>query len=162
MACTIVPIAGKPAMSPLRTAVATEANRIQLKMDADARLAAAAGGAARCFGDAAGLEDASLSQLQSTVIAACREEFRHLDAAHPHLEVTLTRFTDRIEVTLAHEGESAPPLGLDAVVGFAAQMGQNSGGPRALEGVDRVQFETHGRFAIMRLTKFLHSPASAA
>jgi hypothetical protein len=162
MACTIVPIAGKPAMSPLRTAVATEANRIQLKMDADARLAAAAGGVARCFGDAAGLEDASLSQLQSTVIAACREEFRHLDAAHPHLEVTLTRFTDRIEVTLAHEGESSPPLGLDAVVGFAPQMGQNSGGPRALEGVDRVQFETRGRFAIMRLTKFLHSPASTA
>jgi hypothetical protein len=149
-------------MSPLRTAVATEANRIQLKMDADARLAAAAGGVARCFGDAAGLEDASLAQLQTTVIAACREEFRHLDAAHPHLEVTLTRFTDRIEVTLAHEGESAPPLGLDAVVGFAAQMGHTSGGPHALEGVDRVQFETHGRFAIMRLTKFLHSPASAA
>ena len=149
-------------MSLLRTAVATEANRIQLKMDADARLAAAAGGVARCFGDAAGLEDASLSLLQTTVIAACREEFRHLDAAHPHLEVTLTRFTDRIEVTLAHEGESSPPLGLDAVVGFAAQMGHNSGGPRALDGVDRVQFETHGRFAIMRLTKFLQPPASAA
>jgi hypothetical protein len=146
-------------MSPLRTAVATEANRIQLKMDADARLAAAAGGVARCFGDDAGLEDASVSQLQTTVIAACREAFRHLNAAHPHLEVTLTRFTDRIEVTLAHEGESSPPLGLDAVVGFAAQMGQTSGGPRALQGVDRVQFETHGRFAIMRLTKFLHSPA---
>jgi hypothetical protein len=142
--------------------VATEAKRIQLKMDADARLAAAAGGVARCFGDAAGLKDASPSQLQSAVVAACREEFRHLDAAHPHLEVTLTCFADRIEVTLAHEGQSSPPLGLDAVVGFAAQMGQNSGGPGALEGVDRVQFETHGRSAILRLTKFLRSPASAA
>jgi hypothetical protein len=162
MGCTIVPIAGKRVKSALRTPVATDAKRIQLKMDADSRLAAAAGGVARCFGDAAGLEVASLSQLQSTVIAACREEFRHLDAAHPHLEVTFSRFTDRIEVTLAHEAESSPPLGLDAVVGFAAQMGHNSGGPGALEGVDRVQFETHGRCAIMRLTKFLHSPASAA
>jgi hypothetical protein len=142
--------------------VASDVKRIQLKMDADARLAAAAGGAARCFGDAAGLKDISLSQLQSSVTAACREEFRRLNVAHPHLEVTLMRFTNRIEVTLAHEGESSPSLGLDAVVGFAAQMEQNSGGPRALEGVDRVQFETQGRCAIMRLTKFLHSPASAA
>lgn len=85
-----------------------------------------------------------------------------MDAAHPHLEVTLTRFTDRIEVTLAHEGESSPSPRLDAVVGFAEQMGQNSSGPRALEGVDRVQFEMQGRCAIVRLTKFLHSPASAA
>jgi hypothetical protein len=161
MACTIVPIAGKRAMSPSRTAVATDAKRTQLKMDADPRLAAAAGGAARCLGDAAGLEDASLSQLQSAIVAACREEFRHLDATHPHLEVTLTRFSDRIEVVLAHEGESSAALGLDAVVGFAAQLGNHSGGARALDGVDRVQFETHGGCAITRLAKLLHSPAPA-
>ena len=148
-------------MSPSPTAVATDAKRMQLKMDADPRLAAAAGGAARCLGDAAGLKDASLSQLQLAIVAACREEFRHLDAAHPHLEVTLTRFADRIEVALAHEEERSPALGLDAVVGFAAQLGDNSGGTRALDGVDRVQFETHGGCAIMRLTKFLHSPAPA-
>ncbi|HVS86586.1 MAG TPA: hypothetical protein VHF01_00040 [Candidatus Acidoferrum sp.] len=141
--------------------MATDAKRIQLKMDADPRLAAAAGAAARCLGDTAGLEDASLSQLQSAIVAACREEFRHLETAHPHLEVTLTRFADRIEVALAHEGESSAAMGLDAVVGFAAQLGDNSGGTRALDGVDRVQFETHGGCAITRLTKFLHSPAPA-
>jgi hypothetical protein len=148
-------------MSPSRTAVATDAKRIQLKMEADPRLAAAAGGAARCLGDAAGLEDASLSQLRAAIVAACREEFRHLDAAHPHLEVTLTRFADRIEVALEHEEERSPAMGLDAVVGFAAQLGGNSGGTRALDGVDRVQFETHGGCAITRLTKFLDSPAPA-
>jgi hypothetical protein len=141
--------------------VATDAKRVQMKIDADPRLAAAAGGAARCLGAAAGLEDASLSQLQSAIVAACREEFRHLDAAHPHLEVTLTRFDDRIEVALAHEGESSPAMGLDAVVGFAAQLGDNSSGTRALDGVDRVQFETHGGCTITRLTKFLRSPAPA-
>jgi hypothetical protein len=131
-------------------------------MDADPRLAAAAGGAARCLGDAAGLKDASLSQLRSAIVAACREEFRHLDATHPHLEVTLTRFADRIEVALAHERESSPAMGIEAVVGFAGQLRDNSGGTRALDGVDRVQFETHGGCAIMLLTKFLHSPAPAA
>ena len=49
-------------MSPLRTAVATEAKRIQLQIDADPRLAAAAGGAAHYLGAAAGLEEASLDQ----------------------------------------------------------------------------------------------------
>ena len=142
--------------------MATEVKRILLKIDADPRLAAAAGGAARCFGDAAGLEKASLCQLQSAVVAACREEFQHLDAAHPHLEVTLARLPDRIEVALAHEGESSTAMGLDAVVGFAGQLGGNSSGARALDGVDRVQFETHGGCAILRLTKFLHSPAPAA
>lgn len=149
-------------MWPSRIAVATDVKRIQLKMEADARLAAAAGGAARFFGDAAGLEGGPLAQLQSTVIAACSEEFQHLDAAHPQLEVTFSRFTDRIEVTLAHEGENATPGRLDALRGLVPQMEGKSGGLGALEGVDRVQFETHGRSAILRLTKFLHSPASAA
>jgi hypothetical protein len=76
--------------------------------------------------------------------------------------VTLTRFADRIEVALAHERESSPAMGIEAVVGFAGQLRDNSGGTRALDGVDRVQFETHGGCAIMRLTKFLHSPAPAA
>src|SRR5260370_12355023 len=110
MACTIVPIAGKRATSHSRTTVATEAKRIQLQIDADPGLAGAAGGAAHYLGVAAGIEEASLEQLQSAIVAACREEFRKLDAAHPHLEVTLTRFIDRIEVALAHEAEDSPAV----------------------------------------------------
>lgn len=142
--------------------MATEAQSIQLQIDADPRLAAAAGGAARYLGDAAGLEDASLSQLQSAIVAACRKEFRHLGAAHPHLQVTLTRFTDRIEVALVHEGERPPAESLGAVVGSAAQSRGNSGCTCILDGVDQVQFETHGGCAVTRLTKFLHSPPPAA
>jgi hypothetical protein len=141
--------------------VATEAKRIQLQIDADPRLAAAAGGAAHYLGVAAGLEDASLDQLQSAIVAACREEFRKLDAAHPHLEVTLTRFIDRIEVALAHEAEGSP-ASINAAAGSAAQLGDNSSCACRLEGIDRVQFETHDGCAVTRLTKFLHSPASAA
>jgi hypothetical protein len=161
MACTIVPLAGKRAMSPSRTAVATEAQSIQLQIDADLRLAAAAAGAARYLGDAAGLEDACLSQLQSAIVAACGKEFGHLGAAHPHLHVTLTRFPDRIEVALAHEEQRAPAESLDAVVGSAAQSRGISGCTCTLDGVDLVQFETHGGCAITRLTKFIPSPAPA-
>jgi hypothetical protein len=142
--------------------VATEAKRIQLQIDADPRLAAAAGGAAHYLGVAAGLEEPSLDQLQSAIVAVCREEFRKLSAAHPHLEVTLTRFIDRIEVALAHEAEDAPAVSINAVAGSAAQSGDNSSCMCRLDGVDLVQFETHDGCAVTRLTKFLHSPDSAA
>jgi hypothetical protein len=162
MANTIVPIAGKRAKSHSRTAVATEAKRIQLQIDADPRLAAAAGGAAHYLGVAAGLEEPLLDQLQSAIVAACREEFRKLSAAHPHLEVTLTRFIDRIEVALVREAEDAPAVSINAVGGSAAQLEGNSSCACRLDGIDRVQLETHDGCAVTRLTKFLHSPASAA
>jgi hypothetical protein len=142
--------------------VTAEAKRIQLQIDADPRLAAAAGGAAHYLGVAAGLEEASLDQLQSTIVAACREEFRKLSAAHPHLEVTLTRFIDRIEVALAREAEDAPAVSIKAAAGSAAQLGDNTNCACRLDGIDRVQFETRDGCAVTRLTKFLHSPASAA
>lgn len=142
--------------------MATEAKRIQLQIDADPRLAAAAGGAAHYLGVAAGLEEASLGQLQSAIVAACREEFQKLDAAHPHLEVTLTRFIDRIEVALARDAEGLPAMGINPVGGSADQLGDNTSRARRLDGIDRVQFETHDGCAVTRLTKFLHSPPPAA
>lgn len=81
-----------------------------MQIDADARLAAAAGGAARYLADAAGLQDEAISQLQSATVAACQEAFKHLTPEHPRLEVILTRFADRIEVALAQEGDTEPPV----------------------------------------------------
>ena len=136
MDCTIVPIAGRPATSRSRIPVATETKRIRLKIDADPRLAAAAGGAARYFGDAAGLENPGPSQLQAATVAACNEAFQQIHAIQQHLEVTLTRFADRIEVALCHEGG-------------------NAGSQQAPEGIDKVQFEKQGNCAVTRLTKYL-------
>jgi len=106
-----------------------------LHLDADARLAAAVGGAARYLANVAGLESVAIAQLQSATIAACHEAFRHLTAAHPHLDATLTRFPDRIEVALCHTGGAS--------------------GPGVLAGVDRIQYETHGAESVTRLTKYI-------
>jgi len=152
---TIARTAGKRAKSPLRTPVITDAKSIRLQVDADARLAAAVGGAARYLADAAGLENEAISQLQSTIVGACREAFEHLSENHPHLDVTLTRLPDRIEVALAHEGGTSPAIGLDTITGLAAQLEGASGGPPVLSGVDRVQYETQGGVAVTRLTKYL-------
>lgn len=151
---TIVRIAGKPATFPWPAAVATEPNSFLVQIDADARLAAAVGGAARYLADVAGLADDAVSQLQNSIIAACREAFDHLTGDHPHLEVTLTRFADRIEVALSHHGDASPALGLDSIAGFAPQIGDGEGGANPFAGVDRVQYEIRGGETVTRLTKY--------
>ena len=120
--------------------MAAEAQSIRLRIDADARLAAAAGGAARYFGDAAGLEDGPLADLQAAIVSACLEGFQHLTQADPHLEVTLTRRADRIEVALSHK----------------TPEGSREGPPaKNLLGIDRVQHETRGGAEITLLTKYV-------
>jgi hypothetical protein len=126
-----------------------------MQIDADARFAAAAGGVARYLADNSGLENEATSQLQAAVVAACQEAFEYLSEDHPHLNVTLTRYADRIEVALSHEGEAAPAIGLDTIAGFAAQLGGAPGRSSVLDGVDRVQYETQGSVAVTRLTKYI-------
>ncbi len=155
MVSTIAPIAGKPATSLWPAPVATEPKTVRLLLDADARLAAAAGGVVRFLADAAGLENAAAARLQSAVIAACSEAFVHLSAAHPQLQVTFTRFPDRMEVALSHLGEDSPAIGLDTIAGFAAHVGGGGSLKVVFAGFDRVQYETHDGEAVTRLTKYI-------
>jgi hypothetical protein len=139
--------------------VATELRRLHLQIDADARLAAAAGGVVRYLADVAGLENDAIARLQSAVIAACSEAFEHLTANHPRLRVTFIRFSDRIEVALVHLGEDSPALGLDTIAGFAAQVGGPGSIQAVFAGFDRIQYETHGGEAVTRLTKYIRQAA---
>ena len=127
-------------------------------IDADARLAAAAGGVARFLADAAGLESDAVARLQSAVIEACLEAFDHLAGKHLHLQIDFARFSDRLEVSLSHEdsGEKAgPAIGMHTITSFAAKNPGHSGNPETPAGVDRVQHETHGKEIVTRLTKYL-------
>jgi hypothetical protein len=136
-------------------AVATEPKNIRLLLDADPRLAAAAGGVARYLADVAGIENDAIARLQAAVVAACNESFEHLAPDHPQLEITFTRLPDRIEVAIAHQGESSPAVGLDTIAGFAARMGGTESVPGIFAGVDRVQYETYQGEAVTRLTKYI-------
>lgn len=126
-----------------------------MQLDADPRLAAAIGGAARYLANVAGLEVDAIAQLQSSVLAACLEAFEHLTQAHPHLDVTLTRFPDRLEVALSHKGDALPAVGLDTIAGLAAQTHGANSSPGAFAGVDRVQYESRGEEIVTILTKYL-------
>jgi hypothetical protein len=133
--------------------VETEAKSIRLQIDADPRLAAAVGGVARYMADSAGMEGDAVTQLQKAVIAACTEAFEYITKNRPHLTVTLTRLSDRIEVAVAHDGKNPPALGLDTIVKSASQEGVSGGG--LLNGVDRIQYEAQGDVTVTRLTKYI-------
>jgi hypothetical protein len=135
--------------------VAIELHSFRLLLDADVRLAAAVGGAARYLADSAGMETEASSQLQSSVVAACREAFEDLTGDAPHLSVTLTRFTDRIEVAVSHRGGTLPAVGLDTIAGFAGRVAGSGISSGVFGGIDRVQFETRGGEAVTRLTKYI-------
>ncbi len=135
--------------------MAAELKSLLLHIEADARLAAAAGSVVRYLADAAGFENDAIARLQSAVIAACSEAFEHLTADHPQLQITFTRFSDRMEVALSHQGEDSPAVGLDTIAGFAAQVGGTGSIQVVLAGFDRVQYETHGGEAVTRLTKYI-------
>jgi hypothetical protein len=146
-------------MFPWRTPVATEAKSIHMRIEADARLAAAAGGAARYFADAAGLEAPAIAEWQTAIVTVCKEAFEHLTREHPRLDVSFTRLTDRLEVALSREGDTSPAIGLDSHVGLAPQSGnpheKRAGSSPVLGGVDRVQYETRNGVAVTRLTKYI-------
>jgi hypothetical protein len=135
--------------------VAIELHSFHLILDADVRLAAGVGGAARYLADSAGMEADAGLQLQSSVVAACREAFEDLTADATQLHVTLALFADRIEVTLSHRGEGLPAVGLDMIAGFAGRAAGSGAISGIFGGVDRVQYETHGGEAVTRLTKYL-------
>ena len=139
--------------------MAAEAKRIHMQIEADPRLAAAVGGAARYFADAAGLEAPAIADWQIAIVAACEEAFEHLTQEHPRLDVSFIRLADRLEVALSREGETAPAVGLDSLAGLAPQSGDaprkgRSASP-VLGGVDRVQYETRDGIAVTRLTKYI-------
>jgi hypothetical protein len=135
--------------------VAPEPKTFRLLLDADARLAAAAGGVVRYLADAAGFENDAVARLQSAVIAACAQVFEQLTADHPRLEITFTRLSDRMEVALSPRGDSSPAVGLDAVAAFVPRTGGAGSPPRAFAGFDRTQYGTQNGEAVTRLTKYI-------
>lgn len=107
-----------------------------LRFTADKRLAAAAGGAARNLGDAAGMEASAAAKLQAATLAVCVAACAQVPTTSQELSVEVTRFVDRIGITVIHAG---PPL-RDLTV---------------LPGVDRIDHESVAGGSVTRLTKAL-------
>jgi hypothetical protein len=116
--------------------VATHTQRIVLQMDADERLAAAAGGAARYLADTAGLENSEILGLQAAVVAACKYCF-HCHRSATHCDIALQRLTDRIEIEVSFPGKESPERKEKPVIA----------------GVDQIECEFLEDSSKMKLTK---------
>jgi hypothetical protein len=124
--------------------VPTYPQTILLQMDADVRLAAAAGGVARYFADNAGLANEAILNLQESVMLACKHCF-HCHSSATSCEITLLRYEDRLEIDLAVPGKETPEEQQELM----------------LPGVDEVHREFLGNSARMRLIKFLGNGSRA-
>jgi len=124
--------------------VPTYPQTILLQMDADVRLAAAAGGVARYFADNAGLTNEAILNLQESVMLACKHCF-HCHSSATSCEITLLRYEDRLEIDLAVPGKETPEEQQELM----------------LPGVDEVHREFLGNSARMRLIKFLGNGSHA-
>ena len=86
--------------------MATDSKRIELHLDADPRLAAAAGGAVRYLAEASGMSEELCREFQEATVRACLEAF---ESSGPRSHVVqLCRFADRLEVVVdANAGSAA-------------------------------------------------------
>ncbi|MGA2813455.1 MAG: hypothetical protein ABSG16_18795 [Candidatus Acidiferrum sp.] len=109
---------------------------VTLRFSADERLAAAAGGVARYYADAAGMEGEAVAKLQRATVAVCLASFAPIPKTSDGLSVEITRFADRIEVAVTRLG--GPAEGIEA-----------------LPGIDRIDRESRSGSSIIRLTKSL-------
>jgi hypothetical protein len=134
--------------------VAPEPQTFRLLLDADARLAAAAGGVVRYLANVAGFENDAVARLQSAVMEACAQAFEQLTADHPRLEITFTRLSDRMEVALAPGRDGLPVRGRDTAA-FVPGTGGTESPRRAFAGFDRTQYGTQNGEAVTRLTKYI-------
>jgi len=139
--------------------VAPEPQTFRLLLDADARLAAAAGGVVRYLADVAGFDNDAVARLQSAVLAACAQAFEQLTADHPSLEIIFTRLSDRMEVALSPHSDGPPGVGLSTAAAFVPGIGGAGSPPRAFTGFDRTQYGTQNGEAVTRLTKYIGQAA---
>lgn len=78
--------------------MAADPKRIELRLDADPRLAAAAGGAVRLLAEATGMPDEVCKELQEATIRACVKAFDARAMGCHSVEVLV--FGDRLEVAV--------------------------------------------------------------
>jgi hypothetical protein len=125
--------------------VTADPKKIHIQLDADARLAAGAGGAVRFIAESAGLESKEAGEFQGAAVAVFETALSHVTPTHPHVDVYVVQFNDRLEVTLSQEG-NATSRSMEA-------FGPRSGS--APRGVDEIKYGHEGNVSITRLTKYL-------
>jgi len=106
----------------------------------------------------AGFGSETCSEFARASEDVCRETISQLTEAGGSINVTLDTFHDRIEISIHHHAQIAPPVGLESFAFSETPPGEMGrfNGLELLSRVDRVLFSTEDGVARTTLVKFLH------
>jgi hypothetical protein len=135
-----------------------ESTHVAFHLDRDPALLSAVHCAVQFQASRARLEEKSCADLAKVTEGVCREALSHFTDADGGLDVTLDTFPDRIEVSIRHQGQLVPSVGLET---FTATHWHENGdtrlsGVQLLSCVDRISFNAEDGVAHTMLVKFLH------
>ena len=142
-------------MSAWWRAVGIEHSRVEIKLS-DERFLGGVSAAVQRSAQRVGFDATAQEELIATVEDVCRDTFPLLTAEDSFLEVSIEDFADRMEISVAHRGESKPTAGLDSFAGAEGAIGTD--GLWLLARVDRVQYQTEGGVSRMTLIKYALAP----
>jgi hypothetical protein len=133
--------------------------RTELTLHDDPRLMAGVVAIVSFAAHRCGLSSGAQEGLAAAAAEACRETFPLLNgngSKDSSLKVIVSDFSDRVEVSIEHSGESLPSAGLDTFCDAASSAGSQTGLSGALQktNVDRVQYETRDGVSRMTLIKY--------
>jgi len=141
--------------------VPRELTRVALLFPPDARFVSGVGAAAEHIGERVNLGPAEVLALSQAAQHACQSTFSLLKDDSATLRVVIEQFSDRVEISIEHQGEALPTAGLDTFLDAAAGdagAGQFSG-ILLMSLVDRVKYKTVG--GTQRMTLVKNAPGSS-
>jgi hypothetical protein len=137
--------------------------RVVFHLDQDSRLVGVFCSAVEHQALSAGLEGQAGAELAKAAGDVCRETISRHGGGGEAVNVTIDRFSDRIEIAIHCHGQATPAMGVEKSGASHAHAAE----PSSLEGldlrsrVDRVLYHTEGGAARTTLVKFLPSQGSA-
>jgi hypothetical protein len=137
--------------------------RVVFHLDQDSRLVGVFCSAVEHQALSAGLESEAGAQLAKAAGDVCRETISLHGGNGEGVNVTLDRFSDRIEIAIHCHGQALPAIGLEKFAVSKAHAGETArpDGMDLLSRVDRVLYHSDGGVAHTTLVKFLPSHHSA-
>jgi hypothetical protein len=135
-----------------------DATRVVFHLDPDPLLIGVLRSAVQFQALQAGLGSESCAEFAKASEDVCRETIPQLAESGGGLDVTLDTYHDRIEISIHHHGQLAPPVGLECFA-FSETPDGGTGrlnGLELLSRVDRVLFNAEDGVARTTLVKYLH------
>ena len=136
--------------------MACEHSRTVLHLSRDDRMIAAVGGAVAHFAERVGMENAACNVLTSALEELCRQTLPLLNGNGDGLDVAIEDFDDRLQISVEHNGEAQPSVGVESFIAECARdSDQRLTGVRLMRSVDRIEYDARSGSIRTTLVKYL-------